>query len=347
MASKRLEYIDAMRGFTMFLVVLGHIIYFGGGCDGYDTVLGSIFITFRMPLFFFISGFIAYKSLDLWDFALFKQRLLNKAQIQLIPAIVFFCLFCFIFKQNILETFLKNGFGKYWFTPVLFEMFMIYFTCSFLFRKHPRIMNGSLILFALAGLAIRTLQPTAIYDSSITQILTLTNLFNYFQYFVLGYFVRRYSDRSFAIVDNDCVNCVAIIFYAVSITFINVYDVVATYPLLGSVLRHVLTRYAGLFIVFAFFFKHRNYFASDGYVSRTMQFVGRRTLDIYLLHYFIIPMDMPFIRSILDCGNIALQFACLTIISSVIIGLCLVVSEIIRNSNFLSHYLFGAKRISG
>ena len=64
MATKRLEYIDALRGFTMILVVFAHIINYGyhitdAKAETMDT-FNNLFIRFRMPLFFFISGFVLY-----------------------------------------------------------------------------------------------------------------------------------------------------------------------------------------------------------------------------------------------------------------------------------------------
>jgi uncharacterized membrane protein YcfT len=49
----RMRVFDAIRGLSMFLVVFGHVL----GCfdlGGYDSFLGSVILTFRMPLFFFI-----------------------------------------------------------------------------------------------------------------------------------------------------------------------------------------------------------------------------------------------------------------------------------------------------
>lgn len=52
----RIEYIDAMRGFTMILVVYSHICNY---CLG-DKWMGfnDIFFLFRLPCFFFISGWL-------------------------------------------------------------------------------------------------------------------------------------------------------------------------------------------------------------------------------------------------------------------------------------------------
>lgn len=60
MEKKRFEYIDAMRGFTMLLVVCAHVATYSYQTD--LVTFHAAFSTFRMPLFFFISGFILYKA---------------------------------------------------------------------------------------------------------------------------------------------------------------------------------------------------------------------------------------------------------------------------------------------
>lgn len=113
---KRIEYIDAMRGFTMFLVVLGHVFLFSFGIS--NSFVSAIFLTFRMPLFFFISGFIAYKDRSFWSINKYKETLFKKARIQLIPTVVFFLLYYSIFSDNVWSHFCNYGFGRFWFTFV-------------------------------------------------------------------------------------------------------------------------------------------------------------------------------------------------------------------------------------
>lgn len=61
--AKRLEFIDAMRGFTMLLVVYSHVLIFGYHQNEITHVsFNQALSTFRMPLFFFISGFVLYNS---------------------------------------------------------------------------------------------------------------------------------------------------------------------------------------------------------------------------------------------------------------------------------------------
>ena len=59
---ERLEWLDAMRGFTMILVVAYHVAQFGFDQTVKHSSSLSFLMLFRMPLFFFVSGFLAYKA---------------------------------------------------------------------------------------------------------------------------------------------------------------------------------------------------------------------------------------------------------------------------------------------
>ena len=79
-------------------------------------------------------------------------------------------------------------------------------------------------------------------------------------------------------------------------------------------------------------------------ISSFLKFVGTRTLDIYLLHYFFLPR---FLQSYTDQlqvhDNKLIEFLVAMSLALVVVGICLLVSYIIRLSPFLGHYLFGAK----
>ena len=63
----RIEYIDAMRGFTMILVVLQHVASFCWHVYGNAPSVHEYLVQFRMPMFFFISGFVLFKAGVTWD----------------------------------------------------------------------------------------------------------------------------------------------------------------------------------------------------------------------------------------------------------------------------------------
>ena len=56
--NNRLEYIDALRGIIMILIVFAHVETFGFYQFGASTYFDEIFGKFSLPLFFFISGFV-------------------------------------------------------------------------------------------------------------------------------------------------------------------------------------------------------------------------------------------------------------------------------------------------
>ena len=62
---KRLVYIDCLRGFSMIFVLYQHLLTFS--LDVPPSWFADIVRSFRMPLFFFISGFVSYKALFDWN----------------------------------------------------------------------------------------------------------------------------------------------------------------------------------------------------------------------------------------------------------------------------------------
>lgn len=60
MKSSRLQFIDIIKGWAIILVVLAHLIQ-KNTVDGLHNVVFQFINSFHMPLFFFASGYIAYK----------------------------------------------------------------------------------------------------------------------------------------------------------------------------------------------------------------------------------------------------------------------------------------------
>ena len=83
--ARRIEYIDAMRGFTMILVVYSHICNY---CLGDKWMaFNDVFFLFRLPCFFFISGWL-FDSLRRPASDIIKR----KFQIQIVPTVIFLLL---------------------------------------------------------------------------------------------------------------------------------------------------------------------------------------------------------------------------------------------------------------
>lgn len=74
----------------MILVVANHVLGLGLGMSPKVSSSMQFLVMFRMPLFFFVSGFLAYKAGLLWNGKTLGTLLLKKIRVQTIPTVVFF-----------------------------------------------------------------------------------------------------------------------------------------------------------------------------------------------------------------------------------------------------------------
>ena len=188
----RIEYIDALRGFTMILVVFAHVEMTSFGFVT-PTFINSLFMSFRMPLFFFISGFIGYKASTQWNWSTWWAMSKKKLLIQLIPTFIFGVLYAYAYFQSDFHTFIThNGKLGYWFTIALLEIFLIVYTASTcLYSSNPKTHRKRMLiaLILLSGTLFLTkiilkLHPTL---NEVGNVLSLHHSFNYFQYFPFFY----------------------------------------------------------------------------------------------------------------------------------------------------------------
>jgi peptidoglycan/LPS O-acetylase OafA/YrhL len=100
----------------------------------------------------------------------------------------------------------------------------------------------------------------------------------------------------------------------------------------------------GMWMVFTLFRLSASWLKRS-HIEKPMQYVGTRTLDIYLLHYFFLPrFMMEYAPQLQAYDSRLLEFMVIMLISLIILLLCLTCSYIIRLSPFLAKYLFGVKQ---
>ena len=154
----RLEWLDALRGFTMILVVANHVAGMGFGEEWKHSSAIPFLILFRMPLFFFVSGFLAYKASQVWDLKNFGALIWKKVKVQTIPTVAFFFLAMAILNRHFWPA-VENAFhlstkGGYWFTIALLYMFIIYYVFCYLESKLPRRSWVPITLLFVASLLV-------------------------------------------------------------------------------------------------------------------------------------------------------------------------------------------------
>ena len=325
----------------MLLVVFHHVIYLSFGVETY-TLVGSIFVKFRMPMFFFISGFIGYKAVERWTAAFYLQNLKKKAVVQLVPASIFFVIFSVAFGYP-LSDFLVYGYRWYWFTIVLFEMFVIYFTLSLIGRRTSgKVTDWGLLIVAVLLFVLKS-QCEDDVQSAAWQILALDRLMLFFQFFALGTFARKYHTQFTRIVDNDLWRAAFIVAFWGCVLLIQACDL--EQGKLWLLLTHT-ARYAGVLMVFTLFRSAGPFFERGGIVARTMTFIGRRTLDIYLLHYFFLPDLSSWSLLIGQPHGALIELTMGLTIAALVTACSLLISRLIRCSAPLAHLLLGTPHLT-
>lgn len=334
--NNRIRYIDALRGLAMFLVVMGHVMQFSFNLGGYKTFLTSVIISIHLPLFFFISGYFAYKAVERWTTSFFTSNLKNKLFVLIVPATIFFSLY----THNPIGYFIKYGFDAYWFTYVLLQFFIIYYTLSLIGRyTYKRVVDVGLILLSFVGVAYLAIGNRAF---PLWKYLVLENTCKYLQFFVLGIFCKKYNTLFYRIINNQLFRGIALVTYVIGF-FLCYNGFLYKIPLFYSFLHDEVVRFAGVFVIFIFFHKYADYFEKENYVSRSFLLVGQRTLDIYLIHYFFLPTLEIFSPYINSNKMFIVQLIISFSLSVLIVALCLLISNIVRINDACAYYCFGSK----
>ncbi len=342
--NKRLRYIDAMRGLAILLVVFSHVTnaYIKNPITNASFAGVYYMMTmFRMPLFFFVSGFFAFRMAEKWTWPTVKRVMTKKFQAQIVGLSVF----CFLYGVCIKHWHFKFLWTEnpYWFTISLFEMFVVYLIVALIVRKTHR----NLPLYILLGVSVvspfvfnyftngYTLQPWAVWIQS-------WHTLNYWPYFMLGIFARRFESFTWKTVDNQYFKAAMIASFFLLCIF---YGCHHPYSLQWDFVMTAM-RFTGLMTLLISFRSYRDWFDRGNSVSSALSFVGSRTLDIYYLHYFFIP-NLSFMRGFLSTGRGNSVLAMLTIglvISILVVALCLLLSAVLRSSPVLASWLFGASQ---
>lgn len=351
--TKRIEYIDALRGLTMILVVFSHVELFSFHVDK-PTFINQLFISFRMPLFFFVSGFIAYKANIVWNIQTWWQMSKKKLLVQLVPTFIFGLIFTYAYYGADFHTFISvTGKLGYWFTIVLLEIFLIvYTTNTILYSPFPNTHRKRIIialivlsvLFYLLKFALKISAPL----NEIGNILSLHYTFNYFQYFTFGYICSMHRKDFHKLLQNKYTTTTIIIIYTLLFCtrwyYISTHisDSIDIWKMLDTLIEAAMG-YFGILIVYNTFRTYQDNFSCNTFIGSSLQRIGKRTLDIYLLQGFLIPYLPPLGSIFNDSRNLVIELTIGLTISIIIIIVCMGISNILRTSPILAKYLFGTK----
>lgn len=328
MEKKRIAYLDALKCLAILMMIDIHVRS-GNGFKPYDSLSAQMIYAPILPLFFFVSGYLAYKQRmtlkDIWN------NIRRKFVFLVIPAVVFRVGMDLMDHKNLFR-FITEGMHGYWFTVVLFECFLIYYLVTILI-KNEKWRIAILLIFSLAGIGMLALDK----DFG-PAIFVLRRVTKFFQFFVLGTLAMKYRPKYEALMNNETVKAVLLTGFFV-VLFLTTYDMPSV---AYHFLRDVALRYFGTFVIVSFFVCHAENFQRETKFNSLVNYIGQNSLAIYLLHYFFLPKFRP-LPEWFDGLNMVTVHLVSMLYTAAITALCLLFIKFLSNSKYIRKYVLGKK----
>lgn len=340
----RIRYIDALRALAIWMVVYAHIVTYGivqparaEGLVWHNSVCYMVIGHVFMPLFFFLSGLVGYKAVQNWSRRTARAAVLKRAWQLVPPTVIFFLLYNWYAGYNPLALFRYSGFGKYWFTWDLFLYFIVYYAVlSTVKARRGRDRHAIAVMLAIS-LAL-ALAGCAGWTVPGWETLGGRKFVQMMLFFALGLSMRYYPAQWKRALGNRWAVTALILLVVPSYVaswhvdpgklFLEELNIRIVLPLLLVLVSYLAFRYWA------------PHFDREGPVQRAISLTGRRTLDIYMLQYFLLPCVPELAPLFTGSANIVLEIVVVGTMAAGIIALCLGLSYVIRLSPQLARLLF-------
>lgn len=284
--NNRLDYIDKLRGFAIFLVVLGHI-YLPHTVQGGLHPIAEMIYSFHMQLFFFISGYLCetthrIETKGYWAF------LKEKGTALLISYLFWVIAISFIFtdnKVNSVTTFINlfQFFPNklYWFMPVLFLFMFLYALQHWLICKNSTTKNQLLLIILTCGIFV----VLGIVFHSYFMLIYTTYIFSFF----FGCMVMRNEKLKKAIMSKKVFGGGGILCCSVWLIYpvqANGRELYSLFNVCGTFVSSVSS-----IIVFYNFFRKEQL---NKYIDWFFKEMGKMSIVIYLTPIILFPKGFMF-----------------------------------------------------
>ena len=292
-------------------------------------------------MFFFVSGFVMYKKYSFWTTHNIKVFISRKAKVQILGTSVFFISYLYVNSISIEDGIFNETKYGYWFTFTLFLFYVFYMAIQVLFRRCRNYCIDFIhLLFGCCIYLLPAILDTLFINKNVLNVLGMPYWGLYF-FFVLGTLARKYYANIEYYLDYKPVLLVCLCFFFL---FNLLSDTITSF---SWNLFYVPTALTGIAIMFSFFRTHASAFRKETKLGRLLQFIGRRTLDVYFIHYFLLPVNAAKILTVFhDYPMPVIEFVVSFSITIVIIAFCLLLGAILRLSPEISYWIFGVKKTS-
>lgn len=312
--TNRVLYLDSLRGVTILLVVVGHLIQYNYNA-GLQNPIFNIIYSFHMPLFFFLSGCTRSLSKNIKGVGYVGivdcvKEIWHKFVSLIVPSVVWTILVP-LFFQNEIE--FRCPVSSYWFLNVLFAISVLWIVISYVYNR----INRKWIVVLLVVLGVSMCYVLNVYRIPLT----------YFCAFALGYIWQQHS------LSDKVPSFVILLLSIIFLLTVGQYQYGNT--LSGNPdrvwLLLPLSTIASIVLHWIF---HKNVFN-----NKLITLLGKFSLGIYMCHYMFI--RLPFVSHIQNDFTNIQQFVILLIFALVISCVCVGIQIIVSQINWLDGLLYG------
>ncbi|MFA9376813.1 MAG: acyltransferase family protein [Lachnotalea sp.] len=325
--------LDAMKGFAILLVMIGHVLEWNEMTDPY---LYAFIEAVQMPIFIMLNGYICGLKLPITNFGQWKNTISKRATAYVVPFFMWLLL-----KQwdDIIRGF-KNALFQLdralWFLMTLFILNVILYTAQLLSNKFRK--NGKLQGFIAFGIAVGMLSTIFVgqlilKNRFLSPILTL----RYLPAFIIGYLVSAYKEDIVKLVHK---NLQLVAFVSSIVLFIYMCVIVDTqiqkpFVILGI---QIFEGLIGSYIIFYIFLKSK-----ESVIKEKLARLGKYTLEIYVIHFHFARILN---RGHLDFGLYSIKGILFVIASFVAMSITTAALIYMAKQSPLTNFLMFGKRSS-
>ena len=266
--------------------------------------------------------------------------IVKRLRYMLLPTISMFILYVFAYWGNLdrLGYCLHNEYKwGYWFTFALFLMNFLHWTVSALVRTFPLAYKNKeqwiLVFMPMAIVLIVLLKDWDNRNNGAFLInwFSLRLIAMYFPFYLIGLICKHFDKLFHHVVTNDYIIGMAMVFFTWSLFH------------RGGFYYGLLQGGFGIILLYRFCFQYRNILSYDTIVSKQLSLIGRNTLPIYLIHYFLLlGMKLFVVGTCLDAKSQWLMIFVIALSLTIMVAyISIAIKKIMDISKPLSRVLIG------
>ena len=327
---KRIAWLDLVKLFTIYLVILGHVTVMMVNGFAVGVRLSHFVCSFHMSLFMLLCGyFVSARAMQ----GSFGMLLMNKAKQLLLPSVtcaVICCIYLYLARNCV--SFRDEIIGNSWFLKVLFVYYVIFYLL-----KHTRINDeiilpiSCFLLFVIPGGA--TLQINLLWP-----------------FFVCGYLLRKYSvlDR-FDFSWGYAIGFVLLFIVSYSLQHnwgIPNYIPINIETLYGQwyiILLRYVVGISGSLATIALISKIYKHFGTSSILLSKIAKYGQWTLGVYVLQTILVINVFPDTLAWYVESEVMLDFVVAPILSLAFLVACLFLINLFSKNKILDLLMFGGQ----